>query len=272
MSIKLKDIWPIENVLDYKVHFARYNGVNEPLDEWLVDRYNWVYWQEYRPKRNEFNREFIFSLMRFYPEKDKDIWLFGGIFRVLADHGYENGYEVELTDHGEDFIGRLKIFRDYRSMATRVNLENHYDDFEVSEILREPYSGRIFPGYEDIDLPFTELETLVQNDRPDWKSALENVKGVYLITDTSTGKRYVGSAYGDQGIWSRWGSYVSSGHGWNKELQELVDDKLDYARENFKFTLLEYRPAPTPDDTVIYRESYWKEVLLTRGRYGLNQN
>lgn len=275
MSIKLKDIWPIENVGDYKVHFARRvtgeDGIaREPLNVWLSNKCDWVGWQKNRPQKNEFNREFIFSLMRFYSEED--VWLFGGIFRVLADHGYGNEYEVELTNHGADFIGRLKIFRVHRIMATRVNLENHYDDFEISEILREPYSGRIFPGYENIDLPFKELATLIRNDKPDWKSALENVKGVYLITDTSTGKRYVGSAYGDQGIWSRWEAYVRSGHGWNKELQELVGDKLDYAQENFKFTLLEYRPAPTPDGTVIYRENYWKEVLLMRGKYGLNQN
>ena len=230
MSIKLKDIWPIENVVDYKVHFGRYNGHNEPLDEWLIDRYNWVYWQEYFPGRNEFSRDFIFSLMNFYSEKD--IWLFGGIFRVLARH--EDRYEVELTEHGEAFIGRLKIRSSFRGRSTRVNFENHYDDFEVSELLRAPYSGRTFPGYESIDLPFTELSTLIQNDRPDWKSALENVKGVYLITDTSTGKRYVGSAYGDQGIWSRWGAYVSSGHGGNKELQELVGDKLGLCPGKFQ--------------------------------------
>ena len=130
MSIKLKDIWPIENVGDYKVHFARYNGHNEPLDEWLEDPDNWVYWQAYRPQRNEFNRDFIFTLMRFYPEED--VWLFGGVFRVLADHGYGNGYEVELTDHGADFIGRLKIFRAYRNMSSRVKFENHYDDLQES--------------------------------------------------------------------------------------------------------------------------------------------
>ena len=269
MPIKLKDIWPIENVGDYKIHFARNNGHNDPLDVWLENPDNWVDWQSYRPKKHEFNREFIFSLMQFYHEAD--VWLFGGIFRVLDDHG--DRYEVELTNHGEDFIGRLKIFRAYRSMSARVNFENHYDNFEVSEILREPYSGRIFPGYENVHLAFSELATLVQNDRPDWKSALENIKGVYLITDTSTGKRYVGSAYGEQGIWARWGSYVSSGHGWNKDLQELVGDKLDYARENFKFTLLEYQSALTLDASVIERESYWKKVLLTlTPEYGLNQN
>lgn len=268
MAIRLKDLWSIENVFDYKVHFARHNKSVEPLDSWLEDNANWFGWQEYRPKKNEFNRRFIFSLMRFHSEED--VWLFGGIFHVLADNA--DRYEIELTDQGEAFIGRLKIRRVYRSMSARVNLENHYDDFEVSEILREPYSGRIFPGYENIDLPFTELATLVTNDRPDWKSALESVKGVYLITDTSTGKRYVGKATGGQGIWSRWGEYADSGHGWNKELRRLVGDDLDYAKKNFKFTLLEYRPPPTPDETIDDRESYWKEVLLTRGKYGLNQN
>lgn len=269
MSIKLKDIWRIENDGDYKVHFGRANNEKiEPLDEWLETPDNWVYWQETRPKKNEFNRDFIFSLMRFYPEEH--VWLFGGIFRVLARH--EDRYEVELTDQGESFIGRLKIHSSYRDRPTRVNFENHYDKFEVSEILREPYKGRRFLGYENVHLSFRELSTLIKNDRPDWKSSLENVKGVYLITDTSTGKRYVGSAYGDRGIWSRWEAYAYSGHGWNEELQELVGDNLDYARKNFKFTLLEYRPAPTPDDTVIKRESYWKKVLLTQGKYGLNQN
>lgn len=268
MAILLKDIWPVENVYDLKVHFARYNNHIEPLDDWLEDRAQWYNWQEYRPKRNEFSRPFIFSLMRFY--RESDVWLFGGVFRVLADQGHR--YEVQLTDLGENFIGRLKIHRAYRSRARRVNFENHYNEMEVLEILREPYSGRAFPGYEYIDLPLNELATLIENERPDWKSALENVKGVYLITDTRTGKRYVGKASGDQGIWSRWREYVRTGHGWNKELRELVGDRLEYARKYFKFTLLEYRPAPTPDETIDDRESYWKEVLLTRGRYGLNQN
>ena len=101
---------------------------------------------------------------------------------------------------------------------------------------------------------------------------MENAKGVYLITDTKTGKRYVGQASGGQGIWSRWREYAESGHGGNKELKRLVGDERDYAREHFKFTLLEYYSDLTSDETIDARERYWKEVLLTRGEYGLNQN
>jgi len=61
-----------------------------------------------------------------------------------------------------------------------------YATLEVQEILREPYSGRAFPGYEEIHLSFAELETLVHNAQPDWKAALESVKGIYLITDDAS--------------------------------------------------------------------------------------
>jgi hypothetical protein len=154
-----------------------------------------------------------------------------------------------------------------------VKFENHYPGFEVQEILREPYSGRAFSGFEDIDLSFEELETLVRNSRADWRAALSNVKGVYLISDITTGKRYIGSAYGDQGIWARWCAYVASGHGGNIELRALVSDPtLDYCRKCFRFALLEYRPSPTPDELILAREAFWKRILLTRGEYGLNRN
>jgi len=47
---------------------------------------------------------------------------------------------------------------------------------------------------------------------------------------------------------------------------------VDYARQNFRFSLLEYRPMKTDDNEIIGRESFWKEVLLTRGQFGYNRN
>ena len=102
---------------------------------------------------------------------------------------------------------------------------------------------------------------------------MENVKGVYLITDISNGKRYVGSAYGGEGIWSRWKSYVETGHGNNKELTRLIKRSgMEYARINFRFALLEHQSMLTDDDFIIERENYWKNILLTRGKYGYNKN
>ena len=270
MPILLRDIWPIKNLTDFKVHFARWNGVSQPLEVWLSDKRAWRGWQEYRPKRNDFNRPYIFSLIQFYHETD--IWLFGGVFKVLERHA--DRYEVELNNQGKEFIGRLKLRSPFRGRGTRLNFENHFENFEIQEILREPYSGRSFPGYENVDLSFAELETLVRNDIPDWKGALENVKGVYLITDTKAEKRYVGSAYGDQGVWSRWGEYIESGHGGNVELREWLKAQggMNYGRAHFRFTLLEYRAVRTPDDLILEREEYWKRILMTRGRQGFNRN
>jgi hypothetical protein len=265
----LQDLWKIDRPPDYKLHFARWDGHAQPLEVWARDKDEWHEWQEYRPARDEFNRPLIFALAQFYHETD--IWLFGGIFRVLARH--QKRYDVEQTDIGRGFSGRLKLRSPYRGRTTRVKLENHYSNFEVAEILREPYSGRSFPGYDEIDLSFDELETLVRNDRADWKAALQNIKGVYLITDTLTGSRYIGSAYAEEGVWSRWCSYIRTGHGGNAELRSLVDDpSLAYCRANFRFALLEQRSSRISDEVVLSREAFWKRVLRTRGEGGLNRN
>lgn len=269
MTIRLPDIWPIAEPWTYKLHFARWNGESQPLEVWLRDKREWQGWQEYRPTRNDFNRPLIFALIQFYHERDS--WLFGGVYRVLARH--EDRHEVELTNEGEGFVGRLKLVSAYRERATRVNFENHYPALEVAEVLREPYTGRSFPGLEGINLSFEELEALVRADRPDWRAALSSVKGVYLISDATTGKRYVGSAYGVGGIWSRWTDYAASGHGGNAELRKLASDPtLAYCRKAFRLALLESRPASTPDDTILAREAFWKGVLLTRSEFGLNRN
>ena len=269
MAIKLRDIWAIEKPSDYKVHFARHNRHEEPLEVWLRNPTDWKKWQEYRPARDEFNRPLIFSLMRFYHEPD--VWLFGGVFRVLARR--EDAYEVELTKQGDCFIGCLKLRSVYRNRNARPRLEDQYDQFEVHEILRAPYTGRPFPGHENIDLSFEELETLNRTGRDDWKVALENIKGVYLITDEKSGRLYVGSACGEYGVWSRWANYLETGHGGNVELRRLAeDDGLDYCRKNFRFSLLEHHPLRVQDETVQSREAYWKRILQTRGDRGLNRN
>jgi hypothetical protein len=66
MKIMLRDILPIANLNEDKVHFAKWNQMNQPLDVFTKDRREWQGWQEYWPGRDEFNRPLIFSLANFY--------------------------------------------------------------------------------------------------------------------------------------------------------------------------------------------------------------
>jgi hypothetical protein len=100
---------------------------------------------------------------------------------------------------------------------------------------------------------------------------LSNVKGIYIIVDTLTGKQYVGSAYGDECIWQRWSNYAKDGHGGNVELKELLKANGEEYKYNFKYSILEVCNMNLGNEYIISRETHWKEVLLTR-TFGLNKN
>ena len=268
----ISKILEIENLHDYKFHAARNNGEHEPLDVFLRDREEWDDWNRWQGNKNEFTRDYVASFIKFYPEEET--WLFGGIYKILSREFKKqaHSYKIELTNQGKDLIGRLKIKASI-PRGRAFNLETVYDRLSVCEVLREPYSGELFCGYENVSQDFFMLEVIYKNERTDWKTALENVKGVYVIADKKTGKKYVGSAYGETGIWSRWSNYMNTGHGWNKELVGLLKDAgMEYAREHFRITLIECWPFKTDDRTIIERESFWKEALLTRGKHGYNAN
>ncbi|MGB0659549.1 MAG: hypothetical protein ACPGNV_05155 [Mangrovicoccus sp.] len=72
------------------------------------------------------------------------------------------------------------------------------------------------------ELPIAKQRLFSSVDR---RAALEDFDGVYLITDIHTGRRYIGSAYGDLGIWSRWHQYIDTEHGGNVELTRLVREQ-----------------------------------------------
>lgn len=273
MSIPLRSVLPIENPSEYKLHLATWNGELHPLDVFVRDWYEWVGWSRYRSTQDDFNLPKIMALMNFYHEQDT--WLFGGCFEVTARSGHfgGNSYEIQLEESSAPLVGRLKIGLKRPGRSKSFRLENQLEKMTVREILRDRYSGERFPGYEWIHLKFSHLELIIRTQRPDWKAALENIKGVYVITDQLTGKKYVGSAYGELGLWSRWACYIETGHGWNDELTKLIREQgLQYARDNFELTLIEHHSRRTDDQHVIARESFWKVALLSRGAFGYNKN
>lgn len=275
MAFMIAGVWQPSSLADYKVHFARYNQEEQPLHVFARSFEEWTDWQRYYPNRNDFNRRRIFSLIQM-PQAPA-LWLFGGIFLVKGVVGGEDGttrYDVEIADELRPLVGRLTLRYDYRKRGTRVNLEQHYDRLVVHAIASEEYSGAAFPGYSEVHLGFGELEVLIANGRQDWSTALSHVKGVYLITDRNARRRYVGSAYGDEGVWSRWVTYSRCGHGGNAGMKDLLaGHDLHYCRRHFRLALLEHFERRTPDEVILRREGHWKDVLDTRDvEAGLNRN
>ena len=151
--------------------------------------------------------------------------------------------------------------------------ESMMEELEVIEILSTAYDGDEFPGYENIRLSFSQLETIIRNKRSGWLDALRNQKAVYLITDTSNGKMYVGSATAQYGmLLQRWTNYIDNGHGGNFELKHIVDTKgFDYIKANFQYSVLENYNARMDDNYILSREKWWKDTLCTR-QFGYNKN
>jgi hypothetical protein len=280
LTIKLNDLLKInhDDLCKFKLHLAAYNGNEQPLDVFARDFNEWIGWNTWRGKKNDFTRDYIFSLIPNYHKTDK--YIFGGVFKITERYDdwedTEVGYAVEVVEEFVPFIGRLEIeFHRYAGMRGRAfYLEGYIDDLIVTQIFEKSYQGVDVRGYDNICLDFVTLEMIVTNDKQDWKVALENMKGIYVIVDKSNGKKYIGSAYGESGIWARWKTYVySEGHGYNDELVELIaKNGADYARNNFQLAIIELLSMKADDDFVIHRESFWKNVLQTRGEFGYNKN
>lgn len=281
--IGLLDVLGItENELsDYKVHFATGEGDKlKPYKKFLIGTFK--EWQERQTNKN-FSRKYILSLIYY----DKNKWLFGGVYEVVSPEPelIKEGdrslwkYETRLVNRQTDLIGRIVVGykKEFRASYPCLDLtspDNRYaapKDMNISSILDKRASIHDFTGFDNVNIDYETLANIVADGIPSWKSALSNVKGIYLIADRHTGKLYVGSAYGGDCIWQRWTAYAANGHGGNIELKELLKTNGEGYKYNFKYSILEVCNMNLGNDYIIARETHWKEVLQTRS-FGLNRN
>lgn len=273
LPIPLRGLLGDLNPAECKLHCAVWNGKEHPIDVLARSWEEWVQWSRWRGARDDFNRRYIFAMAR--EKKTTDSWLFGGVFEVLGRKpiAHTHSYDLELRDDiMAPYIKRLVVRFPLPARITRLNLETYLEQMSVGSVLEQPYAGEAFPGHDRIDHSFQELQVVISQNRPDWRIALEHMKGVYVIHDQVTGAPYVGAAYGDEGIWQRLCRYTKTLHGDNVALRALVQDKgTDYALQNLRFALLEFWSNRTKDQDVIDRETYWKQVLMSR-TFGNNRN
>lgn len=270
-EILLKDVMKIEDLGDYNLHLACWNEYDHPLDIFLKDEKLYQSWQEWRDvRKNRFPRKYIMSFAQVYNE-NLNIYLFTGIYEIISRH--KDKYEVKKTEKFSEFIGRLKIKLKTPGRGAAFVLRNHFEKIKVNEILSDPLVCEVFKGCSNINLKFTQLETIIKKEVKNWKNILSNTQGVYLLFDDKTGRYYVGSATASGGIWQRWSNYINNYTGNNKGLIELLGKvDFDYFKQNFRFILLDYFSDKTDEKYILERESFWKIVLKSRefGNYNCN--
>lgn len=269
MSIKLSDILKfsqeeLENTrIKFNLMFAgNWNPIEifKNKDEKVL--LEGQYWNS--GKRNFKEGQTTIGFIRI---KD-DLWLLFHIGKVTKVLNVFNGigYEHEELLEYKKYFGRLIVkYKNTSQKLTRRAIPL-IDECEVYEILPDIFDNDIFPGYDNVNLSWNDLSRVLQKDS--WKTALQNQKGVYLITDTSNGKMYVGSAYGERMLLGRWEDYAKTGNGGNKELKEL---SFEHIKQYFRYSILDIFKSTVKDELIISRESWWKEVLLTRN-FGYNKN
>ena len=269
MSIKLNDILnfsqeELENTrIKFNLMFAgNWNPIEifKNKDEKVL--LEGQYWNS--GKRNFKEGQITIGFIRI---KD-DLWLLFHIGKVTKVLNVFNGigYEHEELLEYKKYFGRLIVkYKNTSQKLTRRAIPL-IDECEVYEILPDIFDNDIFPGYDNVNLSWSDLSRVLAKDS--WKTALQNQKGVYLITDTSNGKMYVGSAYGERMLLGRWEDYAKTGNGGNKELKEL---SFDHIKQYFRYSILDIFKSTIKDELIISRETWWKEVLLTRN-FGYNKN
>ena len=263
----LKLLDPAISPAQAKIHLAGWNGKEHPLDEYLAGRFEeWQRWQS----RKNFERPAVLSLIQY---QVSDRWLFAGLFdsHGAAQRGDLWYYDLRERPAGRAFCGRLVVQFERPGRNSYLDADRWASALLVHQLLPEPCSVADFPGYRAVDVSKSILDTIVRLAPASWRTALSSVAGVYLISDTRTGKLYVGSATGEGGIWGRWVAYAQTGHGGNVLLRQVLDREGADRVSDFRYSILEIADIHDSEADVLARESHWKRVLVSRD-HGWNAN
>lgn len=270
-KLKLNDLLNLseDELKNTKVKFNQWNGETNPIDRYKenpeIINNEWFFW------RNKDRYFKVGQIAICFLKLKKDMWLLTTIKNVTKEFNVTNGinYDGEEIKRFKPYFGRVIVKYHKSHAAQGVFANTIMNKCEVVQILPSLFDGDDFPGYDKVRLSYYQLETIIRRHKKDWIAALENQKAVYLITDTCTGKLYVGSAYGENGmLLQRWQNYVNSGHGGNIELQDF---SFDYIKKYFQYSILENYNSRVDKHIILERESWWKDTLRSR-EFGYNSN
>ncbi|MBL8281952.1 MAG: GIY-YIG nuclease family protein [Acinetobacter junii] len=269
-KVMLNDILQIQDLDNTKIRLnVMFGGNWNPIEVFKNGNIDEIlkghYWN-YNSKKSYREGQFTIGLIRI--KQNEDLWLLVHVGRVTKDLNKFNdvGYEFEALEQYRKFFGRL-VVKYKNSSQTLIRWANTIiDECEVHQLLPDIFDNDIFPGYENVNISWQELTRVIEKES--WKTALQNQKAVYLITDISNGKQYVGSAYAENMLLNRWQNYVKSRYGGNVQLKQLSKEHIE---NYFRYSILDIFKSTTDDKVILSRESWWKDTLMTR-KFGYNSN
>ena len=240
-----------------------------------------ISWKKGHDRKMDFRRIGKYCLQFIRLDKDKKLnqWLFVGAFENFGVIPYEDGhelYDLRPIERFAQFREKLIIFYQKKQGPKQAKIPiKEIEEIRIVRISENEYfkETRPFPGFKHLSLPFTDLKEIISSNPDNWRELLSNANCIYVISDKSNGKLYVGSTYGYDGIWQRWSVYVeTNGHGNDADLKKLLASDPDYAIKYFQFSVVEcFFKEDKGDNKIIERESHWKGILLSK-EFGYNNN
>ncbi len=246
--------------------------------ERLLEHISWKRHSGSNTSFRNISTKYCLQFIRLDKDQKWEQWLFLGAYENCGVKSFADGhqmYDLKLMDRFSHFVERLIV--EYKKIQgpkqAKIKIEN-IETIPVVSVLEKKYIqvNKPFEGYDKISLSFKELKTIIKGNADNWRILLENINCVYAITDSLTGKVYIGSTYGYNGVWQRWSCYVdTNGHGGDVVLKDLIEKDTNYGN-NFVFTVIEcFFNRDGNASYILERETYWKQVFTTR-IFGNNRN
>ncbi|MCR5205686.1 MAG: GIY-YIG nuclease family protein [Lachnospiraceae bacterium] len=289
---------PSDNVVAIRHVF---NKKAENMDVW--DKYDRRFFEEYQsiqPREDFFkNKRYVLSFI----SDGKTYSRFVGCYEIIKQYPANKAKRLEGFTH-QDFYSRpghiyfkMKLSEYMKDLIDRLVIDwpgtVGYVQYKEQALANKPVisisqdSKHVFPGYYRVAWNFSEMrEYVINSDQyEEITNALKEVNAVYLVVDSKTGKYYVGSAYGKDGLYGRWKKYAetngkggSSGEEWdgNAGIVEYLKLKPD-AYKDFKYSILEVVHKigikEKDKEATLDAEKAWKRKLCTfKTAWGLNKN
>lgn len=284
-EILLEEILPLNELKkqgDVLLIRHSHENTKEMINKNVIEEY-----QSFQSKRAFRNFKYIVSFIG----SERNSAIFYGIYEFIERYEGQQvpAYSKNLSllykkeKRKDEFFLKLRRIELYDKYKDRIVIDwnvqrgwyNKYGNVASKQVVKLLPKNFVqeFPGLMNVELHFDDLKKIIENPESHyiWYDSLSKLQAIYLILDKKNKRQYIGTTYGENGLWQRWESYIKGDHtGGNKELEVLKKENPDFYKF-FQFTILEVLSKTASKAYCTEKESSWKRKLGTRA-FGLNRN